>query len=276
MGYAAEAFSEREFRADSGRFLKKITDSIDKGVPVLRYCPDLAAIVGYEAGGSTLLYLRSDRTEPERLVLDEAAMKAGLPEFRLDDCGWIIVGEKKREVSLKQLYRDVILRLPQLLTVRTADFVFGAEAFRAWASDIENGKYNAMTPEEFNGDYMAYEVYIVNLATNSGGCQAFLEKAQEMNPEFSFLEEVRKAYRITNYLWNGGHWGKDVHSPEERVELEQTYGSDTLESLGGAFGCKLETLQDPEKRTPIVKQLRRFAGCMDEVVRILNENLTGL
>jgi hypothetical protein len=130
-----------------------------------------------------------------------------------------------------------------------------------------------MKPEEFNGNYFAYEVYVVNLATNSGGCQAFFEKAQEMNPDFTFLEDVRKQYRITNYLWNGGHWVKDVHSPEEREEMVRLYGDCNLESLGGSFGCKLATLQDKEKRAPIVKQLRRFADCMDEVVRILNENL---
>jgi len=130
-----------------------------------------------------------------------------------------------------------------------------------------------MDPEYFSSEYFAYEIYVVNMATNSGGCQSFLEKAQELNPDFTFLEDVRKQYRITNYLWNGGYWIKDVHSPEEREEMKRLYGGETLESLGGAFGCKLETLQDKEKREPIVRQIRRCADCIDEVVRILNENI---
>ncbi len=272
IGYAAESFSERELQSDREHFTKKITTSIDRGIPVIWYhgCPK-GAIIGYEGNGNTLLYLSDNKTEPERLVLDEDFFR----NEQTDIHGWIIVGEKKREVSLKQIYRDVIMRLPNLLTTKTNDYVLGAEAFRAWANDIENGKYDNMKPEEFNGNYFAYEVYIVNLATNSGGCQAFLEKAQEMNPDYTFLEEVRKQYRVTNYLWNGGHWVKDVHSREERAEMTRLYGDYNLETLGGAFGCRLETLQDKAKRAPIVKQLRRFADCMDEVVRVLNENLTG-
>ncbi len=270
IGYSAEAFSERELQADPGHFIKKITSSIDRGIPVIWYhgCPK-GAIIGYEGDGNTLLYLSDNKTEPERLVLDEDFYK----NEQTDIHGWIIVGQKKREVSLKQIYRNVIQQLSQLLNTKTQDYVFGAEAFRALANDIATGKYDTMKPEEFDGNFFAYEVYIVNLATNSGGCQAFLEKALEMNPDFTFLEEVRKEYRITNYLWNGGHWVKDVHSQEERDEMMRLYGDYNLETLGGAFGCKLETLQDKTKRAPIVKQFHRFADCMDEVVRILNENL---
>ena len=196
--------------------------------------------------------------EPERLVLDENILE----DNHLIPAGMIIAGNKKFEVSLKQIYRDVIIQLPKLLTIKTDDYVFGAEAFRVWANDIENGKY-----EEINLDFSSYEVYVLNLATNSGGSQEFLEKAQELNPDFTFLEDVRKQYRITNYLWNGGHWIKDVHSPEEREEMKRLYGDYNLESLGGAFGCKLETLQDKEKRSLIVKQIRRFADCM-EIIKI--------
>lgn len=159
------------------------------------------------------------------------------------------------------------------IKVSTDDYVFGAEAFRTWAKNIESGKFDGMKPEEFNG-FFDYEIYVINLATNSGGCQSFLEKAQELNPNFMFLEDVHKQYRIMNYLWNGGHWIKDVHLPEEREEMVRLYGDCNLETLGGAFGCKLETLQSKEKRAPIVKQLLRFADCMDEVVKILNDNLT--
>ena len=273
VGYAAESFSQRELQADRKRFLKKITDSIDKGVPVIWLRPRDGAIVGYEANGNVLLYLSLDKTEPERLVLDEVFLQAEQHKNLMDRCGWIVVGQKKHDVSLKQIYRDAILQLPKLLTLKTDEYVFGAEAFRAWANDIENGKFDKIKPEEFNGNFFAYEIYVVNLATNSGGCRTFLEKAQELNPDFTFLEDVRKQYRITNYLWNKGYWNKDVHSPAEREEMVRFYGNDSLETLGGAFGCKLETLQDKQKRAPIVEQLREFASSMDEVVRILKENL---
>lgn len=266
IGYAAESISIRELQSKKEQSIKKITASIDRGIPVILYHGGpTGVVVGYEGDGNTLLYLRENMTEPDRLVLDENFFKNEIS----DTSGWVIVGEKKREVSLKQIYRNVIIQLPKLLTMKTDDYVFGAEAFRVWANDIENGKYDGI-----NVDFFTYEVYVLNLATNSGGGQEFLEKAQELNPDYTFLVDVRKQYRITNYLWNGGHWIKDVHSSEEREEMKQLYGDYNLEALGGAFGCKHETLQDKEKRAPIVKQIRRFADCMDEVVRILNENLS--
>ena len=273
LGYSAESFTEREFQSDYEHYVKKITASIDRGIPVIwhRRGP-AAAIVGYETDGGAFLYLNSmskDQTKPERLVLAEKCFK----DDEIDSCGWTIVNKKTRDVSLKEIYRNAIINLPKLLTMKTDEFIFGAGAFRAWADDIEKGKFSRMSPDKFTEDYFTYEVYVVNAATNSGGCQSFLEKAQELNPDFAFLEEVRKQYRITNYLWNSGYWIKDVHSPEEREKMKRLYGDYNLETLGGAFGCKHETLQDEEKRALIVKQIRRFADCIDEVVRVLDENL---
>ena len=268
LGYSAESFSDRGLQADREHFLKKITASIDRGIPVIWYHGSpTGAIVGYENDGNTLLYLRDNKKEPERVNLDEKYFEN---EY-IDEHGWVVAGKKKRDVSLKEIYRDVIMRLPKLLTQKTEDYVFGAEAFRAWANYIESG--NFIRPEEFCWNFFAYGVYVLNLSTNSGGCQSFFEKAQELNPDFTFLEDVRKQYRITNYLWNGGYWVKDVHSSEEREEMKRLYGEYSLEKLGGAFDCKLETLQDEEKRALIAKQIRRFADCINEVVRILNKNL---
>lgn len=265
IGYAAESIPIRKLQLEKEKFMKKITASIDKGVPVILYHGGPpGVIVGYEGDGNTLLYLRENMTEPEHLVLDDNFFN----NEDSDAKGLVFTGTKNREVSLKQIYRDAIIQLQELLTMKTDEYVFGAEAFRMWANDIKNGIY-----DKINIDFFTYEVYVLNLATNSGASQEFLEKAQELNPDFTFLEDVRKQYRIINYLWNGGHWIKDVHSPKEREEMKQLYGDYNLETLGGAFGCKHETLQDKEKRTLIVKQIRNFADCMDEVVRILNENL---
>lgn len=270
VGYAAESFSERELQKNYARLMGKITGSVDRGIPVIWYhgCPK-GVIVGYEGDGKTLLYLSGSKTEPERLVLDDEFFGGAQTDIH----GFIVVGGKKSEVSLKEIYRDAILRLPKLLTTHTDEYVFGAQAFRAWAEDIESGRPGRMDPKEFDGNFFAHEVYIVNMATNSGGCQSFLEKAQEMNPDLTFLGEVRRQYRITNYLWNGGYWIKDVLTPEEREDMMRLYGDKTLESLGGAFGCKLETLRDKQRGPLIVKILRACADCMDKVVQLLNDNL---
>jgi len=58
--------------------------------------------------------------------------------------------------------------------------------------------------------------------------------------------------------------------------MERLYGKLSLEKLGGAFNCKKETLQIPEKRASIAKQIRKLADCMDEVVRILTKELPSI
>ena len=268
IGYDALTVSVDELHSNKEHFIKRIIDSIDRGTPVIwRHGGPTGVLVGYEDNGNTVLYLRKEMEEPERLVLDENLF-INNPLKPQHGGSIIIAGNKKREVSLKQLYRDAIIQMPKLLTKKTYDYVFGAEAFRVWANDIENGRY-----EQIGVDFFTYEVYVLCLATNSGGCQEFFEKAQELNPDFAFLEDVRKQYRITNYLWNSGYWGGSSFTQEEREDMIRLYGTETLETLGGAFGCKLETLQDKEKLALIVKQIRRFADCIDEVVRILNENL---
>lgn len=269
VGYEAEAFSEKEL-FENRELAQKIIRSIDRGIPVVwHHGSPKGVIVGYEGSGESLFYISSDKNEPERITLDGNFFD----NSETDIHGFIVVGRKTREVSLREIYSGAVAFMPTLLSMKTESYVFGAGAFRAWADFIENGGYNAMSPDEFNGNYFAYEIYVVNLATNSGGCQAFLEKAQEICPEYSFLVEIRKLYRMTNYLWNGGHWVKDVHTPDERAEMVRLFGEATLESMGGGFGCKYETLCDKALRSPIVRQLRRFADCIDEVVRILNANL---
>jgi len=273
VGYAADSFSERELWNNREYYVRKITDSIDRGIPIIWYHPgDMGAIVGYEADRNTFFFLSGDKTEPDRLVLSDDFFQKEEHGGHLDYCGWIVISGQRYEVSLKDVYREAIMHLPDLLTTKTDEYTLGAEAFRAWAGDIENGKFDSIKPEDFDGNFLIYEIFVVNLATNSGGCQSFLEKAQELNPDLSFLEAIRKQYRIMNYLWNGGHWIKDVLTPKEREEMMRLYGDYNLESLGGSFGCKLDTLQDKEKRGPIVKQLRRFADCVDEVVRVLDAN----
>jgi hypothetical protein len=279
VGYNATAFSVRDMQANRDRFIQKIFASIDRGIPVIWYHPGMVGIiVGYENDSQSLLYVNGETKEPERIVIDDDFFK-NKPNKNvyvgrnIDADGFVIMNEKKHDVSLKQIFRDAIMQMPKLLTMETNDYVFGAEAFRAWAADVEKGKFGNIKPDDWETDFFAYVAYVLTMSTNSGGSQEFLEKAQELNPDLTFLEEVRKQYRITNYLWNGGYYVKDVHTPDEREEMVERFGDYNLESLGGAWSVTLENMQDKEKCTLIAKQIRRFADCMDEVVRILKTNL---
>jgi hypothetical protein len=88
-----------------------------------------AVIVGYEEHGKTLLIMSDNMEEPERITLD-----AVFDKDTDSNWGWVFIGEKPEQKELRQIYRNAIMALPELLTVKTDRHCFGAEAFRAWAA----------------------------------------------------------------------------------------------------------------------------------------------
>ncbi|MDR0287012.1 MAG: hypothetical protein LBI03_04795, partial [Clostridiales bacterium] len=217
-GFASTFVREKQLRDNKEMYLQTLIAYIDKDIPVIRYQWTYGVFVGYEDYGKTLLYLTSDKKEPERISLDDALpVEVKDREWQDTVCGWIFVGEKKEQKDLKQIYRNVIDELPKLLTAKTDKYCFGAEAFRTWAEDMENGRFDDMKPEEFSEwmeRWMKYVCYICNLATNSGGAQNFMKKALELNPDMTFLTDVCHQYRITGLLWNGNYDACDIFAAE--------------------------------------------------------------
>ena len=109
-----------------------------------------------------------------------------------------------------------------------------------------------MKPEEFDGWFM-YSNYVCVLATNGCCCHEFLNRAEKLNPDFTFIGELHQLYQKMHQMWE-----KDP---------------DGLEAIGGGFNITLEALQDKSRRDKIAAKIREFAGCADEVVRIVRENL---
>lgn len=163
--------------------------------------------------------------------------------------GWVFVGEKKKTVPLADIYRSRILTLPQLLTTRTENFCFGAEAFRSWAEEIERGRFDGMKPEEFD-DWSMYTIYVCNLATNSSCCHGFLDKALELNPDLEFIREIHDLYHHMRRMWN-----------------EQN-GED-LEALGGGFNITLAALQDGNRRGRVAAKICEFAEAVAKVIALI-------
>ncbi|MDD5603243.1 MAG: MerR family transcriptional regulator [Eubacteriales bacterium] len=255
-GYASSFISGNILRKNKEMYLQTVLSYIDKGIPVIVWQNSneaganiVGVFVGYEENGQVLLYISGDNNEPQRINLEKALYFKGDGK----NSGWIFVGEKKEQKDLKQIYRDAIACLPKILITQTDDHYFGAEAFRAWAANIENGYYNGMKHEEFDGWGM-YTNFVCVLATNGSCCYGFLDKAQELNPEMTFLKEIKRLYKRIGAMWN-----KDN-------------GTD-LEALGGGFNVTLEGLQDKERRSRIAAKIREFADVTDEIVKVLNAGI---
>ena len=120
-------------------------------------------------------------------------------------------------------------------------------------STIESDYFDKMKPDEFD-PWGHYTNFVCVLATNSGGCQRFLKKAQELNPDMTFLEEIRHLYNRTGTMWNNDN------------------GTD-LEALGGGFNVTLRALQDKEQCSKIVAKIHEFAAVTDVIVQVLNDGI---
>jgi hypothetical protein len=233
-GYDCTYVDAEALRADRARYVRAAMEMIDRGLPVisLQFREGWKVIVGYERYGRTLLVRAADREEPDAIPADEVT-----------DDAWIFVGEKLRDADEARIYRDVILDMPRLLTVRTEGYCFGPAAFHAWADMIEGGRFDGMREADFD-QWRMYNIYVCCLATN-GSCRQFLERALQKNPELAFLADVIKEYELQGKLWEG---------------------PGGLESLGGGFNVTLPTLQDKERRAAITSKIRECAESAERVL----------
>lgn len=256
-GYASTFVQEEALKANKEKYLQLLLAYIDKGVPVICNLSITGHIkwivfVGYEEYGKTLLFMTDNMTEPECVSAEEVFCENTDDEGGRSR-GFVFVGEKKKQKDLKQIYRSAILNLPKLLTTKTENYCFGAAAFRVWADEIESGKYDKMRPEEFDPWFM-YQNYVCVLATNGSCCHEFLDRAERLNPDFTFIGELHRLYRKMQHMWE-----KDA---------------DGLEAIGGGFNITLEALQDIPRRAAIAAKIREYAVCADEVVGTIRESLT--
>ena len=250
-GYASTYVLGRDLAKNKEMYRQTLISYIDKGVPVIAWGDAPVAIcgvfVGYEEHGKTLLYITGNKNEPERVSFENAIGYSTDSGGNGERGGWVFVGEKTHSPNLANLYREAIQALPSLLTHKTDTFSYGADAFREWANAIESGWFENIKPEDFDGWGM-YTNFICVLATNGSCCHNFLKRAQELNPDMTYLDDISKLYKKTADMWNNQN-------------------SEDLEALGGGFNVTLEALQDTAKRSMIAAKLKELAGVTDEIVR---------
>ena len=232
-GYSATFVPKKDLRKNTEMYLNTLIAYIDKGIPVIVWgTPIVGVYVGYEEHGKTLLYITGNNNQPLRISLDDAM------EGRADNDGWIFVGDKKVSRPLAELYSEAIFSIPIYNGIKTENYVFGAEAFRLWADDIEKGKFDNIKIEDFDL-WHHHTNYICVLATNGSCSHGFLDKARELNADMDFLTEVSRLYRRWAQMWGGDSTKND---------------EDNLEALGAGFNVTLEVLQDKEKRVKVARK----------------------
>lgn len=254
-GYDASFVLEKQVKDEKEVYLQKIIDYIDRGVPVISNLEisghdQWLVFVGYERYGEILLFMTDNMTEPERILSADVFAECQYPQDEEQLRGLVFVGEKREQKDLALLYRQALEKLPALLNTRTSKYCFGAAAFRAWADEIESGRYDGMQPEDFEKDkWFIYTNYICVLATNGSCCHDFLDRAEKLNPDMAWLSELHKLYQKMADMWE-----KDP---------------DGLEAMGAGFNITLEALKNREHRGKITAKIREYAAIADQVLAVL-------
>jgi len=255
LGYACEYVPAGQID------VKRIVGYINRGIPVLvktnmydipGWNEDVGTyplVIGYKNKGQTLQLLVGDKKIIDYELHDQS---------KLD---FIFIGEKRRDVTLEALYLKAIAKMPHWLTLPERDgMFFGAAAFRAWADDIEAGRFE----DEALPLWENYGVYVCNLATSPAIPFFIFRKLAQMSPAYSrymmlFDEIVKllpsfKPDDITLDDSKDGLWSQ-------------------LEHLGA--GMDLEktkiTMRDKEKRAMVADALRDYAGRLDKALALLEE-----
>ena len=253
MGIALDYVSAEKINADKTAYIGKVKDYIDRGLPVIvqtkmRDIPgwnsDVGThclIVGYEDDGAALLLL----------LEGDAPVRYDTSGYI--DMNWLFAGEKLREVTLEELYLYAAKRMTYWLTLPQRDgMCFGSAAYRAWAEDIEGGRYEDETVDLW-GDY---GVYVCNTAT-SGDLPLFvLRSLAEMNPAYAAYSSL--ADEIFELL------------PTENPTGGPSKLWTDLEKLGaGLSNITRDLLCDNERRTKIAALLYEYADNLDRAVELL-------
>ena len=192
IGYAHTYVTAGQINADKAAYLRMVTESIDKGIPVLvkTNLKDVPGVktdvithflfVGYEDGGKTL---RLHWYSAEKIVSFDTTGE--IPQ------DWIFVGEKKRDATVADIARSAFGKMSYWLTLPEKDgMFFGPQAFRAWAEDIENGRYDNESDMWGN-----YGVYACNMASNSCAAPHTLAHFARYTQYADLLDTVTRLYK---------------------------------------------------------------------------------
>ncbi len=236
IGLRYELASPAQWKQNPEALKEKLRGFIDRGIPVLvkgvnEKGMNFDLAFAYEEGGDVFSVTCGDPKYNQPYRLAESS------------CTFIFIDSLPQIEDIAQVYRESMLQIPQLMRARTAAGVdFGAAAYRRWADDLENGRYESLTPEEFEswGDWC---VFVCNLATNARHGADFLARAYVYNPD---MPGILRFLALLDR--NEDYWRE-------------------MENLGTGLNVTLDALQDQDKRRETVRIIRKFIPLNEEMMQ---------
>ncbi|WP_308637099.1 hypothetical protein [Paenibacillus silvisoli] len=219
-------------------YIPRIKAYIDNNRPVIarggKDTWEFCNICGYD--DNDLYYLICDQAEPKSYPNDFHEL--------------IFVGDKKEHPALADAYRQAIMSIPSLITMpATAQYSFGRQAFADWADSFRNGTFDDVPVEKISA-WNVHGTYLCIAGTN--GCsRGFLNRALELNPDMTFINELEPLY------------------------AKQGDGFEALAyrdgGLQSGFNIKPEVIANKELMKPLSDKILESANYCDEIRNIFSK-----
>lgn len=223
---------------------QRIREYIDRNIPVIACLDDafhsFAIICGYDT--TNFYFILGEETTPK--------------PYRYEQL--IFIKDKKEKPTLAEAYKNAVMTILSLLnTPETEKYSFGKKAFMDWAHSFQsnifkqyplNHKvwYTHESPEF--SCWNMHGTYLCMLGTNVCAI-GFLQKAWDLNPELTFIEQLIPLYDLQN--------GK---------------GFSTLINMEGGFSLPPEVIKDREKMKPICDEIIAVGNYCDDMLAVF-ENI---
>jgi RNA polymerase sigma factor (sigma-70 family) len=197
-GYKYKQVSKDELKKHPNKWLKKIINSINEGIPVITkgigFCGLYSLICGYEEDGKYLLGI-IQMDGGERNEYGYVKFNNGLDSS--DEL--IFVGEKTFTPSISDCIKKAILNMPNLAHMpATNKFSFGKQAFDEWADALLMDEFFDTEDKRRDNEWSEICLWVLP-ATNAGHpqtsfigyAQVFLKRAIKNLPDLK--ESIDKA-----------------------------------------------------------------------------------
>jgi len=255
LGYDHEYVTAAQLGADNTVYMQKIVASIDNNIPVLvktnlhniqGWQSDVGThclITGYEHSGQIIKLLVGEAEETIDCIL------TGKNKLDL-----IFIGDRQRNVTLELLYQEAASKTLHWLTLPELDGVFfGAAAFRAWADDIDAGRFEDSNLPLWGN----YGVYVANLATSGEAPTYIFETLANISPAHAELAALSEKFQKTLHpeTQEGNLWAR-MEALDAGMDMDKVRA----------------TMRNKEKRAKVAALLRDYAENLDRAVEMLKQN----
>lgn len=254
-GYEYEYIYGEEIQKSKPEYIRKIVESIDKGLPVLTFGivgpPICSIICGYDENGDTLIGWsqftdESKEDNPSDLVTSKEyfQVRNGLDR----STALIFFTKKKNTPSIAESIKNSILNIPKLASLPSENNrYFARRAFEAWADSLLCDEY--FQNESMLGSPLdTYGSCIVMLGTNMHFMQKYLERALESCPELS----------------------EQIHKLKQAYEKENEALQRLIDFQGGYFfDADRNAILNKDYRIQLAEIIRQVGQCYEEAANVI-------